>query len=163
MQVNNVRAGYPDPATLGKRSEPIETGGIRPAKLAEMPGTAATDSKTSAAGILAKYDVRRITPTEFSEMIQKLYQSGALSDSEFQELAGVRLDLEAAGVQPDERVDLREFYAEKVKQIQQKFPDADSQALRQQQLGPTLRRLDWIEKFAVIQANPEAAGVDAIA
>jgi hypothetical protein len=161
MQVANVTAGYSDPATLGKRGEPIEPGGFRPPKLAEILGSPGGGAKTSAAAILAKYDVARITPTEFSEMLQKLYHAGALSDGEFQDLAGVRVDLEAAGAGPEERIDLREFYAEQVKRIQRKFSDADSQAARQQRLAPILRRLDWIEKFAVIQANPGAVGLDA--
>jgi hypothetical protein len=162
MQISNVSTGYPDLATLGKRNESSETAS-RPGKLGQMLAALSGGSKSTAAEIVAKYDVAKITPTEFSTMVQKLRQSGALSDSDFQELSGVRLDLDTAGIQPDEKINLREFYADKVKDGQQKAADPEQQAAAQQSMGPVLRRYQWVEKFALMQANPDGVGVDAVA
>jgi hypothetical protein len=162
MQISNVLAGWADPAAVAKRNDPFEAAGTRAAKAAET-GSAATPSNRAALGqILGKYDVRRITPTEFAEMIQKLQKSGAITEGEFQELAAIRLDLESAQLKVNEPVNLMEFYAQKIKDAQRQSENADAPSTRQQ-LKPLLRRLDWIEKFSVIQANPGAAGVDAVA
>jgi hypothetical protein len=163
MQVSNVSTGYADPAALGKRSEPAESSGIR-SKLGDMLGSVTGGKKASAADIVAQYDVTHITPTQFSQMVQKLYHSGALSDAEFQELSAVRLDLETAGIQPDEKINLRQFYADKVKDIeQQQSADPSGQPASQQNMEPVLRRFQWVEKFAVMQSSPDGAGVDAVA
>ena len=162
MQISNVLAGWADPAAVAKRNDPFEAAGSRTAKTADA-GTAATPGNRAALGqILGKYDVRRITPTEFAEMIQKLYQAGAITEGEFQELAAIRLDLEAANLKPNEPLNLMEFYAQKIKDAQRQSDSADTPSARPQ-LKPLLRRLEWIEKFSVIQSNPGAAGVDAIA
>jgi len=160
MQIANITAGYPDPTTVGKRGEAIEALAGRALKAAEGRTPSTAGGSSAAAAILARYDVTRISPTEFSEMVQKLRQAGAISDSEFQELAAIRLDLESAGVKPDESVNLMDFYARKVKELQGKIENANDPAARQQ-LGPVLRRLDWVQKFATIQSNPGALGLDA--
>ena len=160
MQIANVTAGYSDPATVGKRGDAIEALAGRALKTADLRTPSTAGGRSAAGAILARYDVTRISPTEFSEMIQKLRQADAVSESEFQELAAIRLDLESAGVKPDESVNLMDFYARKVKELQGKFENADAAAARQQ-LGPVLRRLDWVQKFATIQSNPGAVGLDA--
>jgi hypothetical protein len=162
MQISNVLAGWADPATVAKRNDPLEAAGSRAAKAADA-GAASTPGNRAALGqILGKYDVKRITPNEFAEMIQKLNKAGAISEGEFQELAAVRLDLESANLKPDEPLNLMEFYAQKIKDAQRQSENADTPAGRTQ-LKPLLRRLEWIEKFSTIQSNPGAAGVDAIA
>jgi hypothetical protein len=162
MQISNVTAGYSDPATIGKRSEPLETLGARILKAVDPRAAAASGSKSAAAAILARYDVTNITPMAFSEMIQKLNQAGAISDSEFQELAAVRGDLESAGIRADESVNLVDFYAHKVSTLQNRIED-NKEIADKQSLGPLLKRQDWVQKFALMQSNPGAAGLDAVA
>ena len=69
--------------------------------------------------------------------------------------------LDALGVDSNEKVNLVDFYAEKLRKSR-KQTDGD-QAELQKQLAPLLRRRDWIDKFAVIQANPDSAGLNAVA
>jgi hypothetical protein len=161
VQIANVSAGYCDPAMVGKRAELLEAVGGRPSAVAEA-GPGAVGGSAAMTQILTKYDVTHITPGELSEMLQKLHQAGALKDDEFQELSGIRLDLESAGIKPDERVDLVEFYTRKLKQLQRKLEDGSDPAAVGQ-LSSVLRRLDWVQKFAVVQSNPGAAGVDVVA
>jgi hypothetical protein len=161
MQINNVLAGYSDPTGVAKRGETVAAAARGTLKSAETTATAGASNRAALTQILAQYDVKDISPTEFSEMAQKLRQTGAISDSDFQELAGVRGDMEAAGVEPDQRIDLSDFYAQKVKQAQNKLDDPN--AASNQQLAPLLRRYDWVQKFALMHSNPQAAGIDAVA
>ena len=162
MQISNVLAGWADPAAVAKRNDPLEAASARGAKAADAGAAAAPGNRAALGQILGKYDVQRITPTEFAEMIQKLQKAGAITEGEFQELAAIRLDLESAKLKVDEPVNLMEFYAQKIKDAQRQSENADTPSARTQ-LKPLLRRLEWIEKFSVIQSNPGAAGVDAIA
>ena len=115
------------------------------------------------AEILSRYDVTDISPAEFSKMIQKLFEAGTLSDNELQQLAAIRLDLDIDGIEADESIDLLEFYARKIKKLQNRLSDSDAPAADHQQLSPLLHRLDWLEKFALIQSAPEAIGLNALA
>jgi hypothetical protein len=161
MQISNVTSGYTDPATIGKRSDPIETLGAQILKAVDPRTVVGLISKSAAGAIISRYDVTSITPNEFTEMIQKLRQAGAVSDGEFQELSSIRTDLESAGVKPDETVNLVEFYSRKVSDLKQKI-EFDNRGDDRQLLGLTLKRQDWAQKFALMQANP-GAGVDAMA
>jgi len=161
MQVSNISTGYSDMAALGKRSEAQEAAAAHrpPSALRNSP---AGEIASVLGEILSHYDVTDISPTEFSEMIQELYESGAITDAELQELAAIRHDLDAADVDPDESIDLLEFYAEKIEDIQRRLSDADQASPGRQELAPVLRRLDWVEKLALIQSAPDAVGLDTI-
>ena len=106
--------------------------------------------------ILAQYDVTDITPNEFSQMTQKLYEAGAISQQDLQELNGVRTDLLAAGADSDESVNLVDFYTQKIQATQSQLKTVDP-ATQQQQLGPLVRRLDWMEKFKAMKEEPAGA------
>lgn len=162
MQIHSIFAGHSDPAPLGRGTETGQPLGGRPPDAAESPA-AAPGAATAVAEILSRYDVVDISPAEFSAMIQKLYDAGAISERELQQLAAVRLDLDGDGVESDESIDLLEFYADKIQKIQRRLSDSDDQPIGSQQLGPLLERLDWIEKFALIQSAPDAIGLDALA
>ncbi len=163
MQISNVLPGYSDPAALGKRGEATESVGGRIAAAVDNALSPANKPQAELADILSKYDVTDISPMEFTEMIQKLFEAGAISETELQQLAAVRHDLETEGVDPDESIDLLEFYVEKIEKLQRRRDDSDGLPGSHQQLGPMLRRLDWIEKFALIQSAPDAIGLDALA
>jgi hypothetical protein len=167
MQISNVLAGHPDPAALAKRGEGVEAAAGRPPKagnprVGTLPAPSAAATTTAMAEILSHYDVKDISPAKFSEMIQKLFEAGTLSENDLQQLAAIRLDLDLDGVGTDESIDLLEFYSQKIKTVQQRLSDADTPAAGQQ-LGPLLKRLDWLEKFALIQSAPDAVGLDAVA
>ena len=125
--------------------------------------SSAVMSSTVAGEILARYDVTDITPREFSEMVQKLYETGTISETELQQLAVIRQDMDLEDLDPDESIDLMEFYVKKIEKAQRQFEDLDGPPQPHQQLTPLLRRLDWIEKFALVQSAPDAIGLDAVA
>jgi hypothetical protein len=162
MQIRNILAGHSDPAPLGKRGEPVPAGG-GPAPTSEAVPTSARSINSAAAAVLAKYDVSDITPLEFTEMLQELHQTGALTREEYQELAAARVELESSGVGPDDPVDLLEFHRHLIDKLERRLEDAEKPQLVRQELRAARRRLDWIEKFAVVQDNPAAAGINALA
>jgi hypothetical protein len=163
MQISNVLAGHPDPAALAKRGESVEAAAGRPPKAVGRQAVTSTASAAAMADILSDYDVTDISPAQFSEMIQKLFDAGTISQQELQQLAAIRLDLDLENVEADESVDLLEFYTRKIEKIQRGLSDSDTPATGQQQLAPLLSRLDWLEKFALIQSSPEIIGLDAVA
>jgi hypothetical protein len=162
MQIGNIFGGQPDPGKISKRTEAVEAMAGR-AKAAAAAVAGPGGGKPALGEILAKYDVTHISPSDFSDMIQKLYKAGSISESDYQELAGIRVDLEAAGVKSDEQINLREFYAGKIQQLQREAAGGQDDGTSQQQLATATRRRDWVEKFALVQANPASAGIDAVA
>ena len=152
---------------LGKPSQPQETA---PGQPLETPATSAGPAGASPVlrQIVAEYDVTDISPREFSEMIHKLHEAGALSDQELQELSQIRVDLDLQGVDPDETLNLVDFYLSKLQEL---HPSPDDSAgaggsVAAGQLPQAVsveRRLAWLEKFAAIQAGPDRAGLDALA
>jgi hypothetical protein len=162
MLINNVAAGYSDSATVAKRGDQVQAAARGVLKATDASAPPSNGSRAALGQILAQYDIKNISPTQFSEMVQKLHQAGSITDGDFQELTAIRSDLDSANVAPDEKIDLTEFYARKVKQAQNNGDDPNA-ATNQQQLGPLLRRYDWVQKFAVMQSNPQAAGIDAVA
>ena len=163
MKITNVLAGQPDITLLGKRAEQAEPGQGEAAKPAVAQAAAGNRSMAAAREILAKYDVKSITPEEFSQMLQKLREAGAISDQELKDLSVVRTELDAAGIEPDESVDLLDFYRTKLAKLQRKTDDTDDPALRQQQISPMLARIDWLERFSAIHAQPDAVGLSTLA
>jgi hypothetical protein len=160
MQISNVISGLADPTTWGKKSETALKAGTNPVKSTESPSQASPAVQKATVEILRQYDMTRITPDAFMQMIQKLHQAGALSEKDFQELSAVRADLQKAGVEPNESINMLEFYSDKLSKAQMNMGATLDEASRQQGLGPDMRRLDWMQKFAMIQANPDAVGLD---
>ena len=159
--------GLPDFAGLAKQGEPTEPADGGSLDWLSPQAASPVGIAEAARAILARCDLTDISPREFSEMIQQLYKIGALSDAEFQDLALIRLDLDLDGVDPYDSIDLVDFYADKLRGLQQQFADADETArvLSANQPSPTAvrRRLEWLEKAAMIQADPDAAGLDTLA
>ena len=161
MQIRSVLAGHPDWTALGGGGDVGEAAGRRPAESAPPHGPAL--KKSAAAEIISRYDVHSISPLEFSEMVQKLYEAGAISQTELQQLAAIRHDLDAEGLKPEESVDLLGFYVQQIESLQRRMDPSDGPPKNHEQLGPMLRRLDWVEKLALIQATPDAIGLDEVA
>jgi hypothetical protein len=160
MRISNVMTGYADTALQGKRSDPL---GALASRTAVRETSAADTSANSHAleRIVAAYDVGRISPTEFSEMLNQLRKAGVLNDGDLNELASIRVDLEAAGIDANEKIDLREFYAERLAALQQS--GASGQRGHKEMVEATARKLDWLEKLALLHEQPDAAGLSAIA
>jgi hypothetical protein len=160
MQISNVIPGLADPTTWGKKSETALNTGANAIKSIEPQVQSSPALQKASVEILRHYDVTHITPDEFSQMVQKLYKAGTLSEKDFQELSTVRSDLEKAGVGPNESINILEFFSDKLGKAQKNLGSNLDEAAQQQRLGPDLRRLDWMQKFAMVQANPDAVGLD---
>ena len=163
MQVNNIISGLSNAAALGNRNSTAAPGG-QPgaATTTSVAPSGSTASNAALQSILSQYDVTNISPNEFSQMLQKLAAAGAVSPQELQQLSGVRGDLTAAGVEPDEATNLLDFYSKKIQNTQQHTDDADA-ATQQQQLSPLLGRLGWLEKINSLKTQPDGAGLSALA
>ena len=157
MQVQNILSGYTDPATR-RPTDLLDSIAIRTVGDTDDAERARRlASGVAARNVLETYDVTKITPRQFTEMIQRLFDARAISQQEFDQLAAIRLELDVAGIDPDQSVDLLQFYRDKIEETQR-------QGGRDAAVPDALRhRLDWIEKFALVQASPEAFGLDALA
>jgi hypothetical protein len=160
MQISNVVSSLADPTTWGKKGETAVQSGISALKSTDLQTQTNPTAQKATAEILHQYDVTHITPEQFTQMVQKLYKAGALSEKDYQELMAARTDLQNAGVEPNETVNMLEYYSDKVSKAQKAMGTTLDEAAGQQQLGPDMHRLDWMQKFAMIQANPEAGGLD---
>ncbi len=161
MQVNNVSGGYSDPTAHGRQAELLEAIGKQPSSTQSI-GSSVNRPMMEMANILSRYDVTDISPAEFSQMVQKLFDSGTISERELQELAAIRHDLDVEGVDPDDSLDLLEFFAQKIKKTQYELSDQDGPRAGQVLLRPLLGHMQWLEKFALVQSSPEAVGLDAM-
>jgi len=166
MQISSLLSRQSDPATAGQRPQPVELLSEGVSENASASGSSGGASSDAVRRIVAAYDVTDITPRSFSEMLQKLRQTGALPDKEYQELAGIRADLENAGIGADERIDLTQFCAERLRQTQEEM-----QTLRQKNgvaPGPgeieavMQRRLEWTQKCATIRESEGAPRINAL-
>lgn len=152
---------------LGKSGQSQET---TPGQASEAAATAATAGVTSSAlrEIVAEYDVTDISPREFSEMLGKLHEAGVLSDQQYQDLSQIRVDLDLQDVDPDETLNLVDFYCDKLRELCGSLDDSDggSGSLAAETLPEAVsaqRRLAWLEKLAAIQTGPDSAGLDTLA
>jgi hypothetical protein len=166
MQIANIFSRQSDPTKLGRRNEAVEPAGKQSSGSSSVQAASAAGTADAMRQILSQYDVTNITPRAFSEMLQKMNQAGALPDKDYQELSLVRVDLDHEGIGPDERVNLVDLYTQKLRKFREDLNDFQKEATslesRQAMEAPIRRRLDWLQKFATIQASPNAVGVNAV-
>jgi hypothetical protein len=163
MQINTVRNGlYPDPTMPGRQSEPIEATSQRPATSLTSLSASPSAASSPLREILAQYDVTDITPREFSEMLHKMHKSGVVAEDELKDLSLIRGDLDRDGIDPDESINLVDYYANK---LRKQPPEFDASALSGDEPSPEVlkRRLDWLEKLALVQSSPDDAELDEVA
>jgi hypothetical protein len=155
MQISNVLNSFTDTLSLGKKSDTAASATAK--ATGAVDSVAGTSASRKALGeILKKYDVTNITPNAFSQMLKELSQTGALSEKDMQDLAAVRLDLQSDQIDPDEPVNLVDFYNKKIGDAQKQNEGNSSQ----QVLTPLVSRLGWMEKFSTIHSNPDLVGMD---
>ena len=150
-------------ANLARLSHLAEAGEPASKKTAETTASNGSSAANSAAlrEIVSEYDVTKISPRAFSDMLQKLHQAGAVSDAEFQDLSMIRLDLDKEGLDPDKGVNLVELYADRLKRLRREREDfPDSPEVSPPAMASAQRRLEWLQKVATIQSPHGAGGVD---
>jgi hypothetical protein len=117
--------------------------------------------------VLSHYDLRNISPREFSELVTKLKESGAISEADYQELALLRLELDQQGLDPDGPLDLVKHLQGRLQNEEdhlRKLEGDQSQPIdRQQALRTTLRQIEWVQKFDLVNRAHEYQPLDAMA
>lgn len=151
MQVSSLLSKYLDLSPSSKRPEVDEAS--NKATSAEATGTTSSGA-AALREILSRYDVTDISPRKFSEMLQSLRTAGAITEEQFQDLSAIRTELDLQGFDPDENLDLVRFYTEKLEDACQADGEVPVGA------AAVERRLEWLQKFAMMQSVPETAGVD---
>ena len=99
-------------------------------------------------------------------MVQKLRQAGVIKESDYQDLAAIRQDLDHEGIAPDQRVNLVDMYAKKLKSVDDDAGRLTNElgASGYQSLEAGLRRrVDWLQKLSAVHASPAAATVNTLA
>ncbi len=166
MQVKNILSRVSGAAPVGQNRDAAEA---IARKAIEATGLSPNATATQAAklrSVLAGYDVTNITPKAFSEMLQKLQQSGALPEKDLQELSQIRTDMERDGIGAEQRVNLLEVYTKKIQSAVQDADELEQKlgaAGAQDYTGALRRRLEWVEKFAAIHTSPEGTTINALA
>lgn len=167
MKINSIIDRYSGPTPGGKRGEAAASSSSMPLEGFE-PVIEAGDAKALALReILSKYDVTDITPRELSAMLQELHKEGLISDDLFKQLSLIRGELDRAGIDADESVDLPVFYEKQLMTLR-----LDSMLA----LGPVEenpaeaggkkdieQRLGWLRKMATAQESADMVGLNAVA
>ncbi len=156
MKIANIIAGLTDGKVASKRPEAFELSPGKPSPT-RWPDGLTPDAAVALRHTLAGFDVTSITPDEFSALVQRLYKAGAISQEDYQQLMAIRADLHADGIRPDERVNLIEFYARKMRRLQDRIDSLD--AAERQQLATITLRLDWVHKLAAMRQSPQGFGL----
>lgn len=99
--------------------------------------------------IASQYDMTNISPREFSEMLDRLKESGALSEKDFQDLAAIRMELDKEGVQADESLDLLAHFQNRLDHLHGQSPGT----IPEQDLSAARRQADWLHRLAEIHAG----------
>jgi hypothetical protein len=120
-----------------------------PAPLPATPGAPGAPGDATLRKIAAQYDVASISPREFSELIDRLHTSGALTDADFQDLFSIRLELDRQGVPSDESLDLVELLRTRLKTLSSEA--ATNPAGDGQHVDQATRQLEWAQKLALIR------------
>ena len=132
MQVPNVLSGLTDAVGMTQRNDPTATAASS-SSTAATANSATTDASAAALRqVLAQYDVTDISPNDYSKMIQTLYDKGAISKTDMQSLIQVRAALDSSGADPDQSINLVDFYQQQVASAQRNATSAATQ----QQISP---------------------------
>ncbi|MBL8829106.1 MAG: hypothetical protein JNM18_19140 [Planctomycetaceae bacterium] len=138
--------------------------------LAALPA-ASTDSSAAAGSlldeILADYDLHRITPQKFSELIDRLKSVDILSARDHQQLNQLRQALDSAGLDADQSLDLLSFIRSKLDESRQSLAaaQANDDPSQLSALEATVKlaqdQSDWLNKLDAAKRDRPLGGLDA--
>jgi hypothetical protein len=160
MQIAGLSAGYAGSGAVGRKNE------LLAAVAGEADGKSGQGSVGPNAmmglltGIVSGYDLTDITPRDFSNMLRELRDAGVLTEAEYGDLAQIRLDMDAENLDPDDSINVLEFYQKTLDRARHDGESPDDAAAAA--LASTQRRLDWLEKVNILQESPDAAGLNAL-
>ncbi len=142
-------------------------GAISDIKAAAGKAAAAVQSATPSATaamreVLSHYDMTDITPNDFSKLLQQLSEKGTISQQDKQELSSIRVDLENAGINSDDSVNLLNFYQQQIAKAQSAAPSSNPGAANPA-TNALIARLNWLQKFAAAGQQGGPSGVNTVA
>ena len=158
MQISGLSGSYADSGTVARRSELLAAATSKSTEKASSLANSTEGTTDQLVAVVSQYDITDISPRDFSEMLRELRDSGAITESEYGELAQIRLDMDAEGLDPDESVNLLDFYETAVNRARQ---DEDSEQTSVS-FEAMERRLDWLQKVAILEETPDAAGINTL-
>lgn len=101
--------------------------------------------------ILAEFDVRNISPRQFSQLIGELQATGELEPGDVQELQAMRVQLDADGAAPDEPIDLLSWIRRRLAQADRAGAAEPSVSETTQdltkKLGALHKQAGWVERL----------------
>jgi hypothetical protein len=162
MNVPNVLSGVTGLTSLVKRSDPSDVKAAA-GKAATVAQSTLPTSTAAMREVVSHYDMTDITPTDFSKLIQQLSDKGAISPKDVQELSSVRVDLENAGVSPDESVNLLDFYQQRIAKVSENAAQSPDGAAAKPSIDALVGRLSLLQKFAAVRQQGASTGVNAVA
>ncbi len=158
MQITGLSAGYADSGAVGRRNELLAAANGKEGDQ-NARGTGGPNAMMDLlTGIVSQYDLEDITPRDFSEMLRELRDAGVLTEAEYGDLAQIRLDMDLENLDPDDSLDLVEFYGKTLDRARHTDESEKASAA----LDSMGRRLDWLQKVAILQESPDAAALNAL-
>ena len=169
MNVPNVLSGLTNLTSQATTSTSSAVAAAAVGKAAAVAQSVAPTATAAMREILSKYDMTDITPNDFSKLIQQMSQKGAISPKDAQELSSIRVDLENAGVNSDESVNLLEFYQKQIVKAQAAAAQSPNSGAAKANVDALVGRLNWLQKFAAVSppgtqsSSSSSSGVNAVA
>ena len=147
---------------------PASNSAPEPAAAAPASSAAPGGGRASQArDILAQYDIRNITPREFSELTQKLHQAGVITSNDLKDLSQLRMDMDLSQAGPDEPIDLLDFEKDRLEAKASELEDLKLRSPESPQaqdpdgfMAAVAKQFEWIRKFADIQSGVASPAVD---
>jgi hypothetical protein len=165
MQINGIAKQLLNPLSLGQSST-TNTGGSTAATLDRLKKADGSPGGSEFHEILARYDVKSISPSDLGELAQSLHDAGEISDADLRDLNQLRSELEKDGIDPNQEIDLSAILEKKLAQstsardlLRSQTPAADPAdiAAAEKSVGEKTRQAEWIRKFALVQQAGAAA------
>jgi len=162
MSVRKVLGGLSELSSMINNSD-VSKVKAAAGKTVAASQTAAPSSTSAMRDILSHYDMTDISPSDFSKMVQQMSDKGAISQQDMQQLSAIRVDLENAGVNPDESVNLLQFYQQQIAKVQSAAAQSPNAGAAQPTIDALVGRLTWLQKFAAMGQQGGQSGVNAVA
>ena len=167
MDIKGILGGLSSVLPTGSSEKQPKTQEPSPGDVTPAPVSFSPLSQHAVVEILSRYDVTQITARDFSQLIQELKQSGAITSADQDELALLRLELDQQGIDPDEPLDLVDLLQRKLQTQERelsKLEDKQGNTIdRSEALAATLRQMDWISKFAFVHQSGGYRPINAVA
>jgi len=113
--------------------------------------------------VAARFDIREISPREFSDLISQLRDAGLLSQDDISALLSLRAELDQSQVGADDPVNLLDFVRDKLRDEADQFDrNLGKQGQQTTTSSAAQRQLDLLERLAIAHAGSADDPLDAL-